>query len=618
MSNKNKKYEYNSIKIDTLINEYQTGVLQIPRIQRKLVWKQDQKQKLQDSLMNGYPVGVILFSNTNSQKYIIDGLQRTTTIMGIFNNMFENMKPKILKDIISKTIKFLNKEYPQYSKVIDKSDFKLLEAKITENIRIKIESTNPRDSDSFAKSFCQKHINSIQDINKGFDSLFIEAILKNIHKTASEELGINEYSLPYIMFDGTVEETAHLFELINKQGTKLENSDIWRSKWSTIEMNFHDQQITNKINQSFDSILNDSSGIKHEKVDVLSPFDVIWYIFEELFSKNWNHHISKVFSGKKNNKLNESDKIITGLASLINLIKLDILLSLSNDQRFSKKDLDFEDSEIGPKFRDLIKSKEDVDQIIERLTRTVKIFDIIFNSFSFYKGNKKTNNSSTFLPEKTYSIVILGNIYKFIYANQISDENFVKQYQDLFIKHYIYDLLSGTFGSSSSKKAFVSISEGHYLNPLPEGALERRIEDFYDNSLKKARKNTFDNKACTLMAYLFMQDINISENDKQSFHNDHLIPKSKLEESGIETGVASFANLSLISDTENHQKSASIDMKHIYSDKIYKWAQNNREDLAEKFEKSYQSIVDSGLNEENYLAFLVARKNIIIKMYLEK
>jgi hypothetical protein len=243
---------------------------------------------------------------------------------------------------------------------------------------------------------------------------------------------------------------------------------------------------------------------------------------------------------------------------------------LSNDQRFSKKDLDFEDSEIGPKFRDLIKSKEDVDQIIERLTRTVKIFDIIFNSFSFYKGNKKTNNSSTFLPEKTYSIVILGNIYKFIYANQISDENFVKQYQDLFIKHYIYDLLSGTFGSSSSKKAFVSISEGHYLNPLPEGALERRIEDFYDNSLKKARKNTFDNKACTLMAYLFMQDINISENDKQSFHNDHLIPKSKLEESGIETGVASFANLSLISDTENHQKSASIDMKHIYSDKIYK------------------------------------------------
>jgi hypothetical protein len=40
-------------------------------------------------------------------------------------------------------------------------------------------------------------------------------------------------------------------------------------------MNFHDQQITNKINQSFDYILNDSSGIKHEKVEALSPFDVI-------------------------------------------------------------------------------------------------------------------------------------------------------------------------------------------------------------------------------------------------------------------------------------------------------------------------------------------------------
>ncbi len=618
MSMKNEKYEYGAITIDELINEYQTGVLQIPRIQRKLVWKPDQKQKLQDSLMNGYPVGVILFSDTNNQKYIIDGLQRTTTIMGIFNNMFENMKPKTLKDIISKTIKLLNKEYPQYSQAIEKSYFKLLETFISENIRIKIESSNPRKSDLFAKSFCQKHIKSIQHINKGFEPLFIEAILKNIHEMASEKLGINEYSLPFIRFDGTVEETAHLFELINKQGTKLENSDIWKSKWSTIEMNFSDVKITNKINQSFNSILDDSFGIEHEKVDVLSPFDVIWYIFEELFSKNWNHHISKVFSGKKNNKSNESDKIITGLASLINLIKLHISLNLPNEQGDSKKNSDFEDEEIGPRFKDLIKSKEDVDQIIERLYRTVRLFDIIFNSFSFYKGNKKTNNSSTFLPEKTYSIVILGNIYKFIYSNQISDEDFVKQYRDIFIKHYIFDLLSGTFGSSSSKKAFTSISQGHYLVSLTDSALERKVEEFYENSLKQARKNTFDNKACTLMAYLFMRDINITENDKQSFHNDHLIPKSKLEEQGIETGVTSFANLSLILNIENHHKSASIEIENIYGDRIYKWAKSNYENLAQQFEKSYENIVDEGLNQKNYLKFLIARKNIIVKMYLEK
>jgi hypothetical protein len=59
-------------------------------------------------------------------------------------------------------------------------------------------------------------------------------------------------------------------------------------------------------------------------------------------------------------------------------------------------------------------------------------------------------------------------------------------------------------------------------------------------------------------------------------------------------------------------------MKYIDDDRIYKWAKNNNENLANKLKDSYQNIVDSGLNKDNYSTFLVARKNIIIKMYLDK
>lgn len=61
------------------------------------------------------------------------------------------------------------------------------------------------------------------------------------------------------------------------------------------------------------------------------------------------------------------------------------------------------------------------------------------------------------------------------------------------------------------------------------------------------------------MAYLFMDGVNIRENDNEEFHYDHLIPKSKLVNSKIDNGVVSFANLSLISQEQNQKKSASIE-----------------------------------------------------------
>ena len=605
---KKEKYEYNSIKIDTLIDEYQTGVLQIPRIQRKLVWNKEQKQKLQDSITKGFPVGVILFSNINSQKYIIDGLQRTTTIMGIFKNMFENMHVETLKKNISETINKLNLEDSTHKNKINNSDFEELEKFIFNNIRYKIELKNPRDSDLFAKTFFNKHLKAIQEYNKEFDRYFVEAILRNIHKKASDELNINEYSLPYIIFDGTVKETADLFELINKQGTKLDNSDIWRSNWSIIKMGFEDSKIMDKINASFDNIFDDSHGIKHERVNSLSPFDVIWYIFEELFSKNWSHPISKTFSGKVN-KTKDSDKVITNLASLVILIKFHILLESNEDNH------DFADDEIGEKIQQLIRNKEDVEEIIKRLHKCVNLFDDIFHTLSVYKGNKQSNNPGDFLPKKTYIVAILGNIYKLIYDKK-NLESLTNEHKYNFNKRYIFDLLSENFKTSSSKKAFISMRESQYLKPLTHGMLERLIENLFDENWKDS-KTMFDHKTSTFMAYLFMKDIKITENDEYSFHNDHVIPKSKLKIAGIKNGVNSFANLSLIVDSTNTKKSASIDEKHIYDDKIYKWAENNYKDLAKNLKISYDNI-EKELTQDNYRSFLIARKKIIIKMYLEK
>lgn len=124
------------------------------------------------------------------------------------------------------------------------------------------------------------------------------------------------------------------------------------------------------------------------------------------------------------------------------------------------------------------------------------------------------------------------------------------------------------------------------------------------------------------MAYLFMDGVNIRENDNEEFHYDHLIPKSKLVNSKIDNGVVSFANLSLISQEQNQKKSASIEKDHIKDDIILKWAQKNDNDhsikkLIDEYEAAYGNI-ETDLSKDNYHNFLKIRKNIIIKMYEDK
>lgn len=52
---------YRDKEIKTIINEIKENRLYLPAIQRKLVWKPEQVEKLFDSIMRGYPIGTFLF-----------------------------------------------------------------------------------------------------------------------------------------------------------------------------------------------------------------------------------------------------------------------------------------------------------------------------------------------------------------------------------------------------------------------------------------------------------------------------------------------------------------------------------------------------------------------------
>jgi uncharacterized protein with ParB-like and HNH nuclease domain len=73
---------------------YRSGNLLVNRkYQRKLIWSVDEKEKLIGSILNGYPIPLILLAERpqvhGSGKYeIIDGMQRLNAICGFIENLF--------------------------------------------------------------------------------------------------------------------------------------------------------------------------------------------------------------------------------------------------------------------------------------------------------------------------------------------------------------------------------------------------------------------------------------------------------------------------------------------------------------------------------------------------
>lgn len=74
--------------------------VELPSIQRGFVWKPKQVEDLWDSLLRGYPIGSLLFSNSGDKLYLMDGQQRSTSIfLGHFNpyNQIDETKAWAIK-----------------------------------------------------------------------------------------------------------------------------------------------------------------------------------------------------------------------------------------------------------------------------------------------------------------------------------------------------------------------------------------------------------------------------------------------------------------------------------------------------------------------------------------
>lgn len=509
---------YTQISIKNAILGIRKNKYVLPAIQRELVWKPEQIEKLFDSLLSGYPFGSLLFwkydrpagdtyrfyefmkqydeyDNTKNHNAecsqmgeievigVLDGQQRLTAFyLGLcgYMNLHKRNYPWVSAESFCKNFLYLNLLY-------SKNDAELEDVKDDYEFRFITEERAKKDNENQPDKYLWFKVGNVLDFSEDLDyiknisgfSEFNEQKKTAIHRTmiklysAINESRINAYEEQSNSFD----KILNIFIRINSGGTKLGYTDFLMS---LIVNQWGDGR--EKVNNAIDNINNECN------------FNI------------------------------EKDIFLRGCLYLTDASLL------FNADNFKNKTI----TNISDNF----------DKIIKYIKKSCKIF----NQFGF--------NKDTML-----STLIVFPLAQFLMQNDLERiENSNLQNVRKWIQ---LSLLSRAFGSSTTayltklreiiknKKEFPideifkeSNAMGRTIDILPE-QLEKLVDEAYYGS----------SDAWTLLTLLYPS----YDYENIKYNEDHIYPKSKLTDEQLKKGGNFIVNLQLLEHTENcEEKQAHV------------------------------------------------------------
>ena len=219
------KLKGGKIKIQELIDEIRNKDLVLPEFQREYVWTKDQAKKLMDSLIKGYPIGSFLFWKTNNSpdlknieiindtqktyQIILDGQQRLTALYLLIEGEIPNFYKEREIEFDPRDLYFnLETSELMYYKPSEMKDNPIWISVI------KCFKTNINIIE-IAQKIKNEPREQLDLINRFNNNLLKLKIIK--------ERDIPGQTIPS---QATLDESIDIFDLVNRQGTKLTDTEL--------------------------------------------------------------------------------------------------------------------------------------------------------------------------------------------------------------------------------------------------------------------------------------------------------------------------------------------------------------------------------------------------------
>lgn len=528
------KTKTDELTIKDINNLFVNKEYMIPKFQRGYVWSKKQIAELQYSLSMNFPIGSFLAWNKKLDSgkvvnFVIDGQQRTQTMLKIYEKPMFYVNESIFNDFIGSSngfiyheVKHVVNKFKKLSLVeMDKFDVVNMKSKLPVETRVKL------------KKSIIEYSSNITIKNK---STYPSVVIKNADD----------------------DNIIKIFELLNTKGTPLTNFEILSAKWSKYEVDLSGNIKWSKI---IDAMYSDNviSGVETRE-GVYTPSEIYC-----LFLKNSLDSIgAEIFKDKfwaSGHKKFEIDKGI--LTPMLWLFRVWYFHELNLKSPKPKKLSEFNfnddfDEELG-KFI-AYKANEDFDDLESKVEILSKVWiDVtkklpIIDSIKDYKTIVSSLSKNLFISMGAQ-----------VFYERLKNPNY--EVHDKLQYYFINAILNRDFAQSTDVQLKVDVVNQNYLKgELTLDEIEKTIDRVNEKQrIYTEYKDGFQSTIKFIVSIIYKQ---LRTQQPKTYQFDHIFTKSALKNLKIKSGIHLIGNCGELESTDNASKGADVNLKDLLKDKM--------------------------------------------------
>ena len=529
--------------------------IRIPVFQRGIVWNDSQKRKLIESIKLGYPVGSLMAYETYEDNKpvwsLIDGLQRTSTIIEYLDKPFKVANPSLFYTVenLGNISQILFSENPgshvsELSEVIN-SWLKMMET----NDQARGFHAGKLQQYIVEKMFNNVHL-SPEKSNRLIDYLseeFFEHINQEIRK-------IEDATLPFIIYKGPEDQVPEIFERINTEGLKLSKYETFAATWTFRKVEIENLEIRNLIKRKYEELQSKGyviSGLN--EAEDLTEFNLFEYLFG--LGKLLTEKHPLIFRASTNPaEPVPLGFVIATVAYQLPIAKMKELASKLGEI-YAGETINLKSFEIA-------------------LIQSCKAVEDSLRGFLKIRLNSRSREKQ-FIPHsdnQIFSYIIRYLIERFDHEDNWSERTSHRGNELLenIPVIYLIDILNGTWSGSGDSRLFrvcwntatdPQSPSNEYLNPPGIQEWDSTLESWHNRELAKLQKVRSANspEAKLLLKFLYQDIITVYQNESIDFDIEHLWSVEKLVNLVAVTNsdgwpIGAFSNLALLEKDINQTK----------------------------------------------------------------
>ena len=455
----------------------------VPKYQRGIVWKENQKKELIDSIKKGIPFGsILLYYDENANNYrLIDGLQRCTTIYEFISNPANFFDIDDIDDDAIDTLK---------EQIGTVSNEETVKNKIIEIILKWIKTEHKTMQDVVRMQFygCAKMISEEFPTLKGKETETVEIIKPMFDKYIQMCEQMSNTKIPAIVISGSEEILPTVFERINSKGSQLTKWQIYAATWSDdkIKINKELNPIISYNRERYEEMtlddeinLQDFDSMGLERKAELNTFELIFG-----FGKMISESFPQLFTNTKKS---------TDVSSIgFNLINACLVLKNNEIKNLNKN------------LVEIVGNSEEINKFLLEIIECIKLVDKAIAITTKFKSNVRGDTAPLHTEMQICSMIASVFINK--HMTFVIDEKDIitdrklnldgvkenwKNYKEAFLnnalKVYLLDLLQTNWRGSGDKKLnYIIINPAYYTRTITKEEFESVLNLWYE-SIKNER-----------------------------------------------------------------------------------------------------------------------------------